>query len=177
MKKIELVQHDHSGKLEKVVKVRQDVVSLTTASIADGALDDAHVLLTGLEQGDQVLVSPYENVAVGVIIQGIAGRRGTAQAGAASTITLDAAASADNDAYNGGVIRIVGGTGEGQSKTISDYVGSTKVATVDSAWATEPDDTSVFAIDGVLQLVVINESGGAFNPTGEKLNVTLVKFN
>lgn len=73
-------------------------------------------------------------------------RGGTAQAGAAGTITLDASASATDDFYNGCLVFIVSGTGAGQSRIISDYVGSTKVATVGSNWATNPDATSVFAI-------------------------------
>lgn len=74
---------------------------------------------------------------------------GTAQAGAASTITLPSTFSATDDTYNGLAITITGGTGAGQVRTISDYVGSTKVATVNSAWATNPDSTSVFLITGV----------------------------
>jgi hypothetical protein len=75
-------------------------------------------------------------------------RQGTAQAGAANTITLDAGASATNDLYNDQVIRITGGTGAGQINLVTDYVGSTKVATVLKAWATNPDNTSVFALLG-----------------------------
>jgi hypothetical protein len=73
-------------------------------------------------------------------------RRGTAQAGGASTITLDATASATNDLYNGSYLSIVGGTGAGQSRYIIDYVGSSKLATVDTAWITNPDATSIFVI-------------------------------
>lgn len=55
---------------------------------------------------------------------------GSAVAGAANTITLAAAASAVDDVYNGMVINITSGTGSGHSGLIVDYVGSTKVATV-----------------------------------------------
>ncbi|KAA3664181.1 MAG: hypothetical protein DWQ04_07030 [Chloroflexi bacterium] len=75
-------------------------------------------------------------------------RQNTAQAGGASTITLDASASAVDDEYNDMAITIVSGTGAGQTRYISDYVGSTKVATVGSAWSTQPDATSVFRIYG-----------------------------
>jgi len=70
---------------------------------------------------------------------------GTAQAGAATSITLTASASATNDRYNDYTISITGGTGSGQSKVITDYVGATKVATV-SAWSVNPDNTSVYSI-------------------------------
>jgi hypothetical protein len=73
---------------------------------------------------------------------------GMAQAGAASTITLASTYPAVDDVFNGRTIKIVSGTGAGQSRTISDYVGSTKVATVSVAWITTPDATSVYSILG-----------------------------
>lgn len=73
-------------------------------------------------------------------------RKGTAQAGAASTITLDASASAVNDFYNGNLIVIESGTGAGQARIVTDYDGSGKVATVGENWATNPASGSVFMI-------------------------------
>jgi hypothetical protein len=55
---------------------------------------------------------------------------GTAQAGAAGSITLASGASAVNSYYNGMIITITAGTGNGQVGVITGYVGSTKVATV-----------------------------------------------
>jgi hypothetical protein len=71
---------------------------------------------------------------------------GAAQAGSSTTITLKSTASATNDIYNGMYVTITGGTGSGQTRLIEDYVGSTKVATVDVAWATAPDNTSNYEI-------------------------------
>lgn len=73
---------------------------------------------------------------------------GTAQAGGASSITLAAAASANDDEYNGQTIEITGGTGAGQIRHITDYDGTSKVATVDSAWSTQPDATSTYEVYG-----------------------------
>jgi len=73
-------------------------------------------------------------------------RTGTAQAGAAGTITLDASASAVDDHYNGCLVYLNGGTGSGQARVIADYVGSTKVASVTPNWATNPDVTSTFIV-------------------------------
>jgi len=70
---------------------------------------------------------------------------GTAQAGGATTITLASGASATNDFYKNDGIQILSGTGAGQFRFITAYAGSTKVATV-SAWATNPDATSVYTI-------------------------------
>lgn len=71
---------------------------------------------------------------------------GTAQAGGATTITLVSTASAVDDTYNTQTIYIYSGTGAGQARTISDYVGATKVATISAAWATNPDATSKYRI-------------------------------
>jgi hypothetical protein len=73
--------------------------------------------------------------------------QGTAQAGAASTITLAAAGSpATNNLIRGAVVRIRGGTGSGQSRSILTYTQSDKVATVGCNWAVNPDNTSVYEI-------------------------------
>jgi hypothetical protein len=71
---------------------------------------------------------------------------GTAQAGSDSThIVLAATANPTNSHYNGFVITIKGGTGVGQSRTISAYVGSTVTAQV-AAWDVTPDATSTYSI-------------------------------
>lgn len=99
--------------------------AITAAVVADGAIDRATFAAdTGLQ--------PI--------------RSNTAQAGAAGTITLDSSASATDDLYNDCVILITGGTGVGQARLISDYVGSTKVASVAPNWATNPSSDSTFAI-------------------------------
>ncbi len=74
-------------------------------------------------------------------------RQNTAQAGGATTITLDTGASAVDQAYLNMAITIVSGTGAGQTRYITNYVGSTKVATV-ATWTVNPDATSIFRIYG-----------------------------
>ena len=46
------------------------------------------------------------------------------------------------------VIFILSGTGAGQTNRITAYDGSTKVATVGTAWVTQPDNTSVYLVLG-----------------------------
>lgn len=85
--------------------------------------------------------------------------RGTAQAGGASSITLSVSGSQTllgdvktiDNYYQGMRIEIISGTGSGQLRRIASYVGSTKVATVDSAWTTQPDGTSVYSIVSPIQ--------------------------
>jgi hypothetical protein len=74
---------------------------------------------------------------------------GTAQAGAASTITLAATASAADGFYAGYGIRITAGPGVGQVRIISGYAGATRVATISNAWTTQPTSTSTYEIFGL----------------------------
>jgi hypothetical protein len=72
---------------------------------------------------------------------------GTAQAGAAGSITLASGASATDNIYNGMVISITSGAGSGSSGVITAYNGSTKVATVQKTTAAfTPNNTSVYSI-------------------------------
>jgi hypothetical protein len=74
-------------------------------------------------------------------------RVSTAQAGSTSTtVKLDASASATDNYYVGSLVYLTGGTGALQCRAITAYSGLTKVATVDRAWTTTPDNTTVFAI-------------------------------
>lgn len=72
---------------------------------------------------------------------------GTAQAGAAGSITLAAGASGTDNIYTGMVISITSGTGSGSSGIITAYNGTTKVATVQKSTAAfTPDGTSAYSI-------------------------------
>lgn len=102
-----------------------------------------------LYQNHREMCSMFKQHGMQVIVCTILPRQGawgTAQAGGASSITLASGASSVNNIYNGLKIGIYAGTGAGQEKTITGYVGSTKVATVNSAWTTVPDNTSQYVI-------------------------------
>lgn len=73
-------------------------------------------------------------------------RENTAQAGAAGSITLDASASSTNDIYKSAMVTIWSATGIGQTRLITAYNGTTKVATISPNWQTNPDNTSKFVI-------------------------------
>ncbi len=77
---------------------------------------------------------------------GYVGDIGTAQAGAAGTITLQSGASASDDIYSGSNIYLTGGTGSGQLRTINDYTGSTKVAGVSVNFSPAPDNTTTYVV-------------------------------
>jgi len=107
----------------------------------DAVIGAAQQLLTGTKT---VALSPYA-----------ATDSGTAQAGATgppTTITLASTASAVDDTYNNHIVTITGGTGVGQTATITDYVGSTKVAT--AVFTTIPDATSTYTLNSRWALLI-----------------------
>ncbi len=72
---------------------------------------------------------------------------GIASAGGATSITLRSGSSSVADYYVGCEVQIVAGTGAGQApRVITAYDGGTKVATVATAWATTPNNTSVYLL-------------------------------
>ena len=71
---------------------------------------------------------------------------GTAQGGSSTTIQLASGEIAVDDTLNGQLVYISSGTGLKQSRAISDYVGSTKTATIVGTWATNPSSDSVYAV-------------------------------
>jgi len=89
---------------------------------------------------------------------------GVAEAGAASTITLAvASASAKDDFYNGCYVFISDNDAAGsqyQVRKIIDYVGSTRVCTIDSAWGTNPSSSSNYDILVPPGMAVVQWAGG-----------------
>lgn len=73
-------------------------------------------------------------------------RQGTAQGGAGAYIDLDTGSSSSDDFYNHALVHIYKGTGAGQSRIISDYTGSSRRASVNENWVTNPDSTSEFKV-------------------------------
>ena len=66
--------------------------------------------------------------------------------GSLSNIVFNQGESNTEDYYNGYTVRIVSGTGVGQIREISDYVGSTRTATVTPDFIVAPDATSFYEI-------------------------------
>lgn len=114
----------------------------------------------------------------------LGGRINTAQAGASTTITLDASASSTAGAYVGDGIYLYGGTGggirgSGQRRTIVAYNTSTKVATVDRAWDTNPDNTTKFMVlpNGQTNLGLIQGTQISTPATAGILDINVKNYN
>lgn len=127
----------------------------TAVGLASANLDTQLDALPTNSELSAALASADDAVlaAIGALLT--ANRRGTAQGdgGGSDTIQLDSEASEDDGYYNGTIIVILEGTGANvpvpeRTRRIVDYVGSTKVATVDEEWGIAPDDDTVFLIFG-----------------------------
>lgn len=77
---------------------------------------------------------------------------GTLVAGTSGGGTLPSTFCNRDNFYNGCQITITSGPGAGQTRTIEDYTGSTKVFTVVTNWTTTPTSASKFSINKVLTL-------------------------
>jgi hypothetical protein len=154
---------------------------IAAASFAAGAIDAAAIAANAIGASElatdavnEIADAVWEELASDHVAVGSLGQRlaiiraNTAQAGAGSTITLDAAASAVDNFYNNNLLFITGGLGAGQGRFITDYTGATKVADV-SAWVTNPDATSVFVI------VPFGSIPGATAPTAAEVATAVVE--
>jgi hypothetical protein len=133
------------GRLDLLIDAIKAVTDTTTAALIADAV------------WDELLTAATHNVATS------AGRRlrdlgafsvisGTAAAGAAQTITLDADASTTANIYNQNLIVITGGTGAGQARMIVEYT-TGRVATVDRTWEVNPaagSEYQIVAFSGIL---------------------------
>lgn len=143
------------------------VVRATAATVDDVEppplrVVDAHN--AGFDAVPSIAFGATGGLATGVV------RGGTAQSATASTVVLDAGASAVDNFYAGDFVYIASGTGAGQVRQIISYTGSSKSAVVYSAgppaqgsqWATNPDNTSVFQIvPYAIMAAAVNITGGA----------------
>ena len=103
--------------------------------IADDVWDE--LLTTGVHDADNSAGRRLR------LLSGMIVDSGTATAGGPSTIELTGIGEADY--YTGSLVVIIGSTGLGQVRLITDYTAG-KVATVDRPWVTEPDATSLYIV-------------------------------
>lgn len=108
---------------------------ITSSSFGAGAINAAAIADAAIDRATFAADTGLQSI-----------RSNTAQAGASGSVTLDASASSTTDFYKGDIIYLTGGTGAGQYRLCTAYNGTTKVATVLPAWATNPDNTSTFAV-------------------------------
>ncbi len=147
-----------TGLLERVVNGKTIPLSYrkrfmpSDVNITDGTATNENYLPTYDFRGNNLVIEPTPDTSeTGGLLMHYSAlpprlRAGNPQASGATSITLDLGADPRDDYYNSQRIYIVSGDGAGDIRTITDYVGSTKVATIDSAWSTNPAVTSVWSI-------------------------------
>jgi hypothetical protein len=89
-----------------------------------------------------------------------------------NTIYLSSSDTMIDDGYNNYTIKIIGGTGVGQTRKIIDYDSATKLATVDTAWDTPPLLYSVYSILSDTPTVTNTNSNIVIIPEGTVSNVS-----
>lgn len=140
-----------------------DKTPIQAAASAQDATPENVLTLTALEYGVDGNRLRYKFEADSDAIEG------TAQAGAAATITLAAGnSSAVDSAYRDWYVYTTGGTGDGQLRKITAYVGATKVATV-AAWDVQPDNTTTYVVFRGLKAFVGYRDNPAWIKTGDRL--------
>lgn len=154
------LQNHNSGTVS-----RQYIFRLKNDEIVDGVKANIGQIHRGGTESSPVFKGTYTHDVV---------RANTAQAcGTSTTITLDASASGSDDTYNGMGITLTGGTNylnneaspTPQVREITDYVGSTKVATVDAAWDNNCSSDTTFEIgDGIYRILSKKTNGGSDFP-------------
>lgn len=131
--------------------MRSDV---TTPSDVGGTYDDANDSLEAIRNRGDAAWTTGSGSGLTPLASG------TAQGGTASTVQLAAGETFANDELNGNVVKITSGTGAGQARVITDYVGATDTATVYPNWTTNPDNTSVYeVVEGSVNAAVWNMTG------------------
>jgi hypothetical protein len=134
---------DGLGALKALIDALQTQVDTTGVALLASAVDAIW---------DEVLTAAAHNVATSAgrkireLTESLIIDQDTAQAGAATTITLAVGASAVNDFYKGMIVVLLSSTGSGQARACTGYDGGTKVVTIGPAWATNPASGTEYAI-------------------------------
>lgn len=144
---LDIIAADTTTDIPALIAAVQD--DLDTITDTDGVILGA----AGVDLvWDEVLTGATHNVASS------SGRRlrqvealflldtGTAQAGAAGSLTLAAGANANDDFFDHAIVVITGGTGAGQARAVNGYNGTSKVAITTPDWIVTPDNTSDYEI-------------------------------
>ena len=123
---VQVFYRDSAGALQNETKTLQGQTPVNYTATAERFMRG---LKSGTTSGDIAVITQTPYFAP----------TGASPTGAtATTIVLTSDASAVDQAYRGMVIRLLTGTGAGQLREIIDYVGSSKVATVNAPWGVTP---------------------------------------
>lgn len=146
-----------------IIADTNDIQTRLPAALVGGRIDANMGAISGDATAADNLETAYDDTAGPVRWHGIIDQ-GTLQAATSTTAQLRAALALGDDIVVGAQLQIVSGTGAGQTRGVSDYVGATDTVTVDAAWTTTPDNTSGY----------IMWAGAPASSTPPAVNVTQV---
>jgi hypothetical protein len=147
----------------------QDFFTVDSTQVSGDEVSGSAILETAKVVWDRVLTAANHNIAssAGRRLRDIASAviwTGDAVSSTASTITLDATASASDGSYDPAQVLITEGTGSGQVRTILEYFGSgggngnpARTAVIDRDWKVNPNGTSKVSIAAVDGRISTNE--------------------
>jgi hypothetical protein len=116
---------------------------------------------TGVGFDSGLILMRYQNdnsAGTGDVVNDTAKITFTLVSATSTTITLPSGADASNDYYNGWWIKITSGSAINQVREIVSYVGSTRVATLDAAFAITPSADNISLYNKHHSLILWNES-------------------
>jgi hypothetical protein len=109
---------------------------------------------------------------------------GTVVSATAEMFRLAAGSSTIDGFYDGMLVQITGGKGEGQVRTIIDYNGSTAEATLDAPWSEIPDNASSYLIEeqaaegtaqaGGANSITLDENASSLNDFYNGMTISIV---
>lgn len=120
-------------------------------NVTSGSAVSDHYLPTYCFRGNSIILEPTPDTSeiggLRLVFQAMPSRLFSSSplSAGASTIQFPTTADPRDDYYNESRIYIISGTGESQLRIISDYAGSTRMATVSVPWTVTPAVTSVFS--------------------------------
>ena len=130
----------NGGRLDNLLDAVYTGTPPTVNAISDQVWDE---VLTGATHNIATSAGRRLRQAADVMII----REETCQAGGGNDeIIFDAGASAVDEFYINDLVVLTSGTGVGQQRHIDSYVGSSKTATVNRDWTTNPDATTGYTI-------------------------------
>ncbi len=129
----------------------------------DHLLETRYYLLMQAGKGYLVTPSDLDAVVYIDVYSGPEEYAGTAQTGTSTTITLDAAFSAEESAIQGRFIFIMAGTGVGQHRQVVNLNTSTKELTVNASWLTTPDSSTQYLIETQMRRLVRDDEANSFS--------------
>jgi hypothetical protein len=133
----------------------------SNGSLVDDLYNESTLYIDGgTGSGQSKYITDYYGTALNYATGTPMYATGNAVSATGTTVVLAVGSSAVNDYYNNNIITIVSGTGSGQIRVITDYVGATRTCTV-PVWSVNPDATSVYKIGPATTTSFVLEAGSS----------------